>query len=227
LLVSDESGYTLPNLPVGPYRLEVRAPGFKNYAQSGIVLQVNNNVQINVTMQIGSVSEQIEVIAATNQVETKENSISHVIDRQRINELPLNGRQATQLIITLGAAAYGDSGDTGSKTFYSSTRISVAGGQGNGTAFKIGERYSVQARVDAFNILNHTNFAGAISPAGTVTGYSTLSNELKRVDIRKSAIRIRSAHSAIRSEVLFLSVHISQTRHHEQMPGFVKRRQWQ
>jgi Carboxypeptidase regulatory-like domain len=173
LLVSDESGYTLPNLPVGPYRLDVRAPGFKNYTQSGIVLQVNNNVQINVTMQIGSVSEQIEVIAATNQVETKENSISHVIDRQRINELPLK-----QLIITLGAAAYGDSGDTGSKTFYSSTRISVAGGQGNGTAFKIGERYSVQARVDAFNILNHTNFAGAISPAGTVTGYSTLSTNL-------------------------------------------------
>ena len=37
--------------------------------------------------------------------------------------------------MTLGAAAYGDSGDTGSKTFYSSTRISVAGGQGNGTAY--------------------------------------------------------------------------------------------
>ena len=50
--VSNEVGYTLPNLPVGPYRLEVKAPGFKNYAQSGIVLQVNNNVQINVVMQI-------------------------------------------------------------------------------------------------------------------------------------------------------------------------------
>src|SRR5205823_11312439 len=61
--------------------------------------------------------------------------ISVVIDAQRINELPLNGRQATQLIMTLGAAAYGDAGDTGSKTFYSSTRISVAGGQGNGTAY--------------------------------------------------------------------------------------------
>ena len=44
--------------------------------------------------------------------------------------------------------------------------------------FKITERYSLQARLDAFNILNHTNFAGAISPAGTVTGYSTLSTNL-------------------------------------------------
>src|SRR5436305_13765724 len=39
------------------------------------------------------------------------------------------------MIMRLGAAAYGDAGDTGSKTFYSSTRISVAGGQGNGTAY--------------------------------------------------------------------------------------------
>ena len=45
-------------------------------------------------------------------------------------------------------------------------------------SFRFGERYRVQARADAFNILNHTNFAGAISPAGTVTGYSTLSTNL-------------------------------------------------
>src|SRR5215467_4985800 len=134
--VSDSTGsYTLPNLPVGPYRLEVKAQGFKNYVQSGLVLQVGNNIQVNVAMQIGSLSEKVEVTATTSQVETKENSISVVIDAQRINELPLNGRQATQLIMSLGASAYGDAGDTGSKTFYSSTRISVAGGQSNGTAY--------------------------------------------------------------------------------------------
>jgi hypothetical protein len=127
--------YTLPNLPVGPYRLEVTHPGFKNYVQSGLVLQVGNNIQVNVAMQVGAVSETVEVNATASLVETRENSISHVIDQQRINELPLNGRQATQLIMTLGAAAYGDAGDTGSKTFYSSTRISVGGGQGNGTAY--------------------------------------------------------------------------------------------
>src|SRR6266853_5326254 len=127
--------YTLPNLPVGPYRLEVTNPGFKNYVQSGLVLQVGNNIQVNVSMQVGAVSEKVEVNATASLVETRENSISISIDQQRINELPLNGRQATQLILTLGAASYGDSGDTGSKTFFSSTRISVAGGQGNGTAY--------------------------------------------------------------------------------------------
>jgi len=134
--VSSQTGvYTLPNLPVGPYVLEVKAPGFKDYVQTGLELVVNNNIQINVTMQVGSSSERIEVNAAASMVETKENSISSLVDQQRINELPLNGRQLTQLIITLGGASYGDAGDTGSKTFYSSTRISVAGGQGNGTAY--------------------------------------------------------------------------------------------
>jgi hypothetical protein len=134
--VTDAQGqYVLPGLPVGPYRLEVTVSGFKDYAQTGIVLQVNNNIQINVPMQVGAVSEKVEVSATASMVETKENSISSVVDQRGINDLPLNGRQATQLILSLGAASYGDAGDTGSKTFFSSTRISVAGGQGNGTAY--------------------------------------------------------------------------------------------
>jgi hypothetical protein len=127
--------YVFQNLPVGPYRMEVKAQGFKDYVQSGIVLIVNNNISLNIPMQVGAVTEKVEVTASSNQVETKETSVAAVIDQQRINELPLNNRQPTQLIITLGAAVYADSGDTGSKTFVSSTRIAVAGGQGNGTAY--------------------------------------------------------------------------------------------
>src|SRR5579883_3069003 len=80
--------YVLTNLPVGPYRLEVKADGFKDYTQTGIVLQVNNNIQINVSMQVGSIAERVEVKATASMVETKENSISSVIEQQRINELP-------------------------------------------------------------------------------------------------------------------------------------------
>jgi hypothetical protein len=130
-----QGGYALPDLPVGPYRLEVRANGFKDHIESGLELAVGNNIQVNITMQVGSVNETVEVKANASLVETKENSVSSVIDEQRIDDLPLDGRQATQLILTLGAASYGDAGDTGSKTFWSSTRISVAGGQGNGTAY--------------------------------------------------------------------------------------------
>ncbi|HWF46493.1 MAG TPA: TonB-dependent receptor [Bryobacteraceae bacterium] len=134
--VTDTRGqYVLPNLPVGQYRLEVKGSGFKNFVENGIILVVNNNVEIDVPMQLGSISESIEVKATANLVETKENSVASVIDEQRINELPLNNRQPTQLIIALGGAVYADSGDVGSKSFWNATRIAVAGGQGNGTAY--------------------------------------------------------------------------------------------
>src|SRR3954454_4994529 len=54
---TDTSGrYTLPNLPVRPYRLEVKNQGFKDYVQSNIQLTVNNNIEINVAMQVGAAS---------------------------------------------------------------------------------------------------------------------------------------------------------------------------
>src|SRR5579875_2272069 len=73
--------YVFAELPVGPYRLEVKAPGFKDYVQSGIVLVVNNNIRINVAMQVGAVNEKVEVSAETSQVETKETSVAAVIDQ--------------------------------------------------------------------------------------------------------------------------------------------------
>jgi hypothetical protein len=134
--VSDGQGrYVFPDLPIGPYRLEVTVSGFKAYVQSGIVLQVGNNAQINVGMHIGSISEFIEVTARAGMVETRENTVSQVIDAQRILDLPLNGRQPTQLILAAGAAVYNvqPSGQdvVGSKNFYSSVTVSLAGGQIN------------------------------------------------------------------------------------------------
>ncbi|HMF76106.1 MAG TPA: carboxypeptidase regulatory-like domain-containing protein [Bryobacteraceae bacterium] len=138
--VSDPQGrYALPNLPVGAYKLEVTARGFKNYSQTGIVLQVAHNVEANVIMQIGSVSESIEVVANAAMVETKDNALSQVIDQKRVVELPLNGRNATQLILLTGAATSTPAGDlTGSKNIQGSAgsiTYSVAGGQANGLNF--------------------------------------------------------------------------------------------
>jgi Carboxypeptidase regulatory-like domain/TonB dependent receptor len=137
---TDSTGrYQLPNLPIGSYRLEVTAPGFKNYVQTGIILQVANNVEANVVMQVGSVSESIEVSANSAMVETKENSLSQVIDQKRVVELPLNGRNPTQLILLTGAASTAPTGDlTGSKNVQGSNAsgtFSVAGGQANGLNF--------------------------------------------------------------------------------------------
>src|SRR5579883_3006078 len=87
--VTDATGhFELPNLPSGGYVLEVDAPGFKSYRQTGITLQIATNITIPVQMQIGAVSETVEVSANASMVETKDNAIAQVTDQQRIVELP-------------------------------------------------------------------------------------------------------------------------------------------
>ena len=129
--VSDSSGlFSLPNVPVGPYSLAVEAPGFSGFTQKG-VLEVGNNIQINAGLKVGSSSEQIEVQASGASLETETSSFKQVIDQQRITELPLNGRQATQLILVSGGAVNAPGNDiNGSKTYANTPVIAVAGSQG-------------------------------------------------------------------------------------------------
>src|ERR1700720_937647 len=73
--VSGQDGtYVLPNLPVGPYRLQVSKAGFSAYTQSGIVLQVNTNPEVNVTLQVGAVTQNVEVQADAALVETRDSA---------------------------------------------------------------------------------------------------------------------------------------------------------
>jgi hypothetical protein len=131
-----DGGYILSNLPIGPYKLEVAASGFKTYLQLGIILQVNTNPVINVALQVGELAQRIEVSANATMVETQANGISQVIDQRRVVDLPLNGRQPTQLILLSGGAVTAPPSDMAStKNYPSSTTISVGGGQANGTYY--------------------------------------------------------------------------------------------
>src|SRR5205814_10692936 len=108
-------------------------PGFRTYARTGIVLQVGSNPVFNVSMEVGQVSETIEVQANTSLVETQATGISQVIENQRILELPLNGRQATDLIVLAGAAV--NQGAATSLSMNGGVRIAVAGGQSFGVQY--------------------------------------------------------------------------------------------
>src|SRR5262245_18531599 len=103
MTVTNESGsYVLPNLPLGPSRLEAGLPGFRTFVQTGIVLQVNNNAVINIVLQVGQVTEQVEVQANVSLVETRSASVGQVMETARIVELPLNGRNAQELLLLGG-----------------------------------------------------------------------------------------------------------------------------
>lgn len=128
--------YTLPSLPIGAYRLEATSAGFQTYVQNGILLRVNDSVQINVVLKVGQVNERVEVQANADLVQTQQNTISQVVDQQRIVDLPLNGRDATQLITISGASVnHSDGTNTGSKSFFSSQSIAIAGSAGDETNY--------------------------------------------------------------------------------------------
>src|ERR1017187_7054845 len=131
--VTDSAGaYSFPSLTIGAYTLEVTAPGFQTYIQKGIKLQVNDAPQINTTLKVGAVSDKVEVQADATMVQTQQNMVSQVMDQQRIVELPLNGRDPTQLITISGAAVnHSDGTNTGNKSFYTSQSIAIAGSAGN------------------------------------------------------------------------------------------------
>src|SRR5438128_1515061 len=103
--VTNETGsYVLVNLALGPYKLEASLAGFRTFVQTGIVLQVNSSPVINPALEVGQVTEQVEVQANAALVETRNTAVGAVMESQRILELPLEGRQITDLIGIGGAA---------------------------------------------------------------------------------------------------------------------------
>src|SRR6266478_6382597 len=134
--VTNEAGlYVLPNLAVGPYRLEAALPVFRTFVQSGIVLRVNSNPVINVVLELGQVNEQVEVQANAALVETRSSTVGQVVENARILELPLNGRNVTDLITLAGAAIQTDVPMP--KNFAGSNYISAAGGLGFGVEYTL------------------------------------------------------------------------------------------
>jgi hypothetical protein len=138
--VSDaEGGYTISNLPVGPYKLEFMLQGFRTSVQTGIVLQVGGSPTINAALELGNVEESVTVEGEAPLIETRSVGIGMVVDNQRVLELPLNGRETLDLVYQTGMAASGGTlgGARGGATSTSPGTIAVAGGLPNATAYTL------------------------------------------------------------------------------------------
>src|SRR5436190_14376812 len=138
----------MPNLPVGPYKLDASLPGFSAVARTGIVLTVGANPVININLAVGQVAETVEVQADAALVETRNTGVGQVIDNTRVLELPLNGRQVSDLILLSGASV--DGGAQASNRNYPTASISISGGLDNGVTYLLdGGTYN-----DPFNNLS-------------------------------------------------------------------------
>lgn len=101
-----EGTYTLSSIPAGRHTLEVELAGFKRKRIEGIVLQVNQRTRMDISMDIGEISQTVEVKEAAPIVDTETPTIGSVTTEKAIKQLPLNGRDFTQLIgLAPGVAA--------------------------------------------------------------------------------------------------------------------------
>jgi hypothetical protein len=96
-------------LPVGTYRLTVTAAGFRPFNETGIVVRVNDQLRVDVTLDIGSTTEHVEVEANAVQVQTENTQLGDVIDSKKMLALPLNGRSYIDLLGLQAGVAPGTS----------------------------------------------------------------------------------------------------------------------
>ncbi|HWB96913.1 MAG TPA: carboxypeptidase regulatory-like domain-containing protein, partial [Bryobacteraceae bacterium] len=130
-LTSASGDFELPLLPItGKYTLTISKTGFQTEQIPGIVLQVDQVARIDAKLNVGSISQKVTVEEAAPLVNTENATVGQVIDNKTIVDLPLNGRNFTQLAtLTPGAIQGAPSGNTGFTT------ISVNGGQAPKTEF--------------------------------------------------------------------------------------------
>ena len=124
--VTNEAGlYQLPALPPGSYKLTAKKTGFRQVAREGLRLEVNQSARVDFTMQLGAVTEIIEVTASAPLLESTNSSVGQVIETKAVSDLPLNGRNFVQLAILANGAigvGYGPQGTIGSGTRADDTR---------------------------------------------------------------------------------------------------------
>ncbi|HEY4382514.1 MAG TPA: carboxypeptidase-like regulatory domain-containing protein [Acidobacteriaceae bacterium] len=131
-------GYTFPNIRIGTYTLGVAQSGFETYTQTGIVLEVGSSISIDVKMTVGASTEKVEVRSEGMALQTEDASFKQTIDQNAVTEMPLNGRQMTALITLSGGSSPAPGGDfTGSKYSYAAISVSIAGGMGNTTEWRL------------------------------------------------------------------------------------------
>ena len=169
--VTNASGeYYLTNLPPGSYRLEIEKTGFKKLIKPDVTLHVQDALEINFEMTLGPASQSVTVEAGAPLVNTESGTVSTVIDRTFVDNLPLNGRSFQTLImltpgVVVTATAFDDQG-----------QFSVNGQRADGNYFTV-DGVSANFGVTGYTPL--VQAAGGALPALSVNGGT---NSLVSVD---------------------------------------------
>jgi hypothetical protein len=105
---NQQGNYTFPLLASGTYQVRVEQGGFKTYVREGVVVQIAQTTRLDIPLQVGEMSEEVQVVGEAPLVRSTTAELGHVIEMKQIQSLPLNGRIFSQLIsLTPGAVSRG------------------------------------------------------------------------------------------------------------------------
>lgn len=102
---NDSGNYNAPAILIGRYTLEVTAPGFATYRQTGISVSPNDNIRIDAHINVSSIQETVEVQANTVQVQAEDATVSQVVNSTQVEALSVNGRNFTSLAALVPGAS--------------------------------------------------------------------------------------------------------------------------
>jgi hypothetical protein len=135
--VTDTTGsYQFVNLIPGPYRVEIEISGFSRFTREPVVVEVQSAVRIDAALQVGDISQVVEVAAITPLLDTETTSLGHVVGSRKVQEMPLNGRNVLNLVALVpGVVPQGQSmqNPTGTNIF-AWGNYQIGGGMANQSA---------------------------------------------------------------------------------------------
>lgn len=138
--------FVINNLPPGPYRVAVTAEGFRQLIRAGLVLDVDQTAHLDLTLQVGAVSQTVEVTSAEPLLETQTSDVGQVIGNKSIENLPLNQRNPLALVLLVP----GVTGTVGSN--FTGLQFNVNGGR-SGTTDVLLDGIPSAPPTDDFNAL--------------------------------------------------------------------------
>lgn len=139
-LTNDQGYFVLPSLRPSTYSLQFEVTGFAPAVRRGITLQADGSVTVNQMMELEKATQTVEVDADSAQVNTVTAAAREVVDQRRIEDLPLNGRNAASLLLVVAGATPAPSGDAdqgNTKTFPGAVLVSTNGARQNQVSFRL------------------------------------------------------------------------------------------
>ena len=133
---ASDGAYRFMNLVPGVYKVEVEQAGFKRYTRDQIQVNVEAAVRVDIALQVGEVTQSVEVSAAAALLQTENASISQVVASRSVQELPLNGRNILNLVALVpGVVPQGGSeGNLTGKNVFAAGNYQIGGGTANQSA---------------------------------------------------------------------------------------------